>query len=114
MIYFFFFFKQKTAYEIMPSLVGSEMCIRDSCGTAPRRTSRDREGGGERLGTFSAPFPETACRGGDCGSRPRVRERRRPSCDGEAARRRGAAARPSGSCRRGSAAATRSRSPPPP
>src|SRR5450756_211909 len=25
-----FFFKQKTAYEIMPSLVGSEMCIRDS------------------------------------------------------------------------------------
>ncbi len=25
----FFFFKQKTAYEIIPSLVGSEMCIRD-------------------------------------------------------------------------------------
>ena len=25
------FFKQKTAYEIMPSLVGSEMCIRDRC-----------------------------------------------------------------------------------
>jgi len=25
----FFFFNQKTAYEIMPSLVGSEMCIRD-------------------------------------------------------------------------------------
>ena len=24
-----FFFKQKTAYEVMPSLVGSEMCIRD-------------------------------------------------------------------------------------
>ena len=24
------FFKQKTAYEIAPSLVGSEMCIRDS------------------------------------------------------------------------------------
>ena len=24
----FFFFKQKTAYEVMPSLVGSEMCIR--------------------------------------------------------------------------------------
>ena len=31
-----FFFKQKTAYEIMPSLVGSEMCIRD----------RDSEGRG--------------------------------------------------------------------
>eukprot|EP00825_Cyclidium_porcatum_P051776 TRINITY_DN9625_c0_g1_i1.p3 TRINITY_DN9625_c0_g1~~TRINITY_DN9625_c0_g1_i1.p3 ORF type:complete len:140 (-),score=34.70 TRINITY_DN9625_c0_g1_i1:128-547(-) len=30
---FFFFFKQKTAYEIMPSLVGSEMCIRDSSST---------------------------------------------------------------------------------
>src|SRR5665648_819411 len=30
---FFFFFKQKTAYEIMPSLVGSEMCIRDRFGT---------------------------------------------------------------------------------
>src|SRR5450756_2994507 len=28
----FFFFKQKTAYEIMPSLVGSEMCIRDRPG----------------------------------------------------------------------------------
>src|SRR5450756_2212597 len=27
--FFVFFFKQKTAYEIMPSLVGSEMCIRD-------------------------------------------------------------------------------------
>ena len=28
-LFIFFFFKQKTAYEIMPSLVGSEMCIRD-------------------------------------------------------------------------------------
>ena len=26
----FFFFKQKTAYELLRSLVGSEMCIRDS------------------------------------------------------------------------------------
>ena len=26
-----FFFKQKTAYEMLRSLVGSEMCIRDSC-----------------------------------------------------------------------------------
>ena len=31
-----FFFKQKTAYEIMPSLVGSEMCIRDRFWTAPK------------------------------------------------------------------------------
>eukprot|EP00658_Telonema_sp_P-2_P067298 TRINITY_DN5621_c0_g1_i2.p1 TRINITY_DN5621_c0_g1~~TRINITY_DN5621_c0_g1_i2.p1 ORF type:complete len:131 (-),score=39.50 TRINITY_DN5621_c0_g1_i2:270-662(-) len=29
---FFFFFKQKTAYEMLRSLVGSEMCIRDSIG----------------------------------------------------------------------------------
>ena len=27
--FFFFFFKQKTAYEIGVRLVGSEMCIRD-------------------------------------------------------------------------------------
>ncbi|WP_460366163.1 hypothetical protein, partial [Staphylococcus aureus] len=30
------FFKQKTAYEIAQCLVGSEMCIRDSCGTPAR------------------------------------------------------------------------------
>ena len=29
MFVFFFFFKQKTAYEIGVRLVGSEMCIRD-------------------------------------------------------------------------------------
>ena len=28
----FFFFKQKTAYEMLRSLVGSEMCIRDRSG----------------------------------------------------------------------------------
>ena len=28
--FFCFFFKQKTAYEVLRSLVGSEMCIRDS------------------------------------------------------------------------------------
>eukprot|EP00658_Telonema_sp_P-2_P059903 TRINITY_DN4898_c0_g1_i1.p1 TRINITY_DN4898_c0_g1~~TRINITY_DN4898_c0_g1_i1.p1 ORF type:complete len:318 (-),score=142.95 TRINITY_DN4898_c0_g1_i1:195-1148(-) len=32
--FFFFFFKQKTAYEMLRSLVGSEMCIRDSFPTA--------------------------------------------------------------------------------
>ena len=31
-IWVFFFFKQKTAYEMLRSLVGSEMCIRDSDG----------------------------------------------------------------------------------
>eukprot|EP00831_Metopus_contortus_P046350 TRINITY_DN37229_c0_g1_i1.p1 TRINITY_DN37229_c0_g1~~TRINITY_DN37229_c0_g1_i1.p1 ORF type:complete len:246 (+),score=68.89 TRINITY_DN37229_c0_g1_i1:8-745(+) len=30
MMWFFFFFKQKTAYEMQRGLVGSEMCIRDS------------------------------------------------------------------------------------
>ena len=29
MFFCFFFFKQKTAYEMLRSLVGSEMCIRD-------------------------------------------------------------------------------------
>ena len=28
--FLFFFFKQKTAYDMLRSLVGSEMCIRDS------------------------------------------------------------------------------------
>src|SRR5660398_149180 len=32
----FFFFKQKTAYEIRLSLVGSEMCIRDTSGSTGR------------------------------------------------------------------------------
>ena len=30
LLWWFFFFKQKTAYEIASCLVGSEMCIRDS------------------------------------------------------------------------------------
>ena len=34
---FFFFFKQKTAYEISACLVGSEMCIRDRNGFLPKR-----------------------------------------------------------------------------
>src|SRR5674536_368457 len=29
LVFCFFFFKQKTAYEMLRSLVGSEMCIRD-------------------------------------------------------------------------------------
>ena len=32
-LYVFFFFKQKTAYEMLRSLVGSEMCIRDRINT---------------------------------------------------------------------------------
>src|SRR5665648_1244454 len=38
--FLFFFFKQKTAYEIMPSLVGSEMCIRDSSWVAKRHGAK--------------------------------------------------------------------------
>ncbi len=41
-ILFFFFFKQKTAYEMLRSLVGSEMCIRD-------RTTRVSKTGGRGL-----------------------------------------------------------------
>ena len=37
----FFFFKQKTAYEIMPSLVGSEMCIRDRIERYGKRAAGD-------------------------------------------------------------------------
>ncbi len=29
LLFSFFFFKQKTAYEMLRSLVGSEMCMRD-------------------------------------------------------------------------------------
>ena len=42
----FFFFKQKTAYEIRLSLVGSEMCIRDSSTMArTKQTARKSTGG---------------------------------------------------------------------
>ena len=38
---FFFFFKQKTAYEISACLVGSEMCIRDRLEAADIKTVDD-------------------------------------------------------------------------
>src|SRR5674536_402979 len=41
--FFFFFFKQKTAYEMLRSLVGSEMCIRDRC-HRPAATPNQRAG----------------------------------------------------------------------
>ena len=34
-VIWFFFFRQKTAYEMLRSLVGSEMCIRDSLYAVP-------------------------------------------------------------------------------
>src|SRR5678810_517872 len=42
---FFFFFKQKTAYEISACLVGSEMCIRDRVDAARVGEHRDFEPG---------------------------------------------------------------------
>ena len=38
-MFVFFFFKQKTAYEIGVRLVGSEMCIRDSVIIIPATTA---------------------------------------------------------------------------
>src|SRR5665254_28925 len=35
-------FKQKTAYEMLRSLVGSEMCIRDRHGNRQRNTNKSR------------------------------------------------------------------------
>eukprot|EP00658_Telonema_sp_P-2_P013227 TRINITY_DN15009_c0_g1_i1.p1 TRINITY_DN15009_c0_g1~~TRINITY_DN15009_c0_g1_i1.p1 ORF type:complete len:1492 (-),score=427.74 TRINITY_DN15009_c0_g1_i1:101-4576(-) len=50
-VVFFFFFKQKTAYEMLRSLVGSEMCIRDSPEIATM------EGGGRRMSWIGMPSP---------------------------------------------------------
>ena len=47
----FFFFKQKTAYEMLRSLVGSEMCIRDRA--CPRFTPGTR-GATSRANTADA------------------------------------------------------------
>ena len=42
LIVVFFFFKQKTAYEMLRSLVGSEMCIRDRpCSVHDVNAARD-------------------------------------------------------------------------
>eukprot|EP00658_Telonema_sp_P-2_P004702 TRINITY_DN11745_c0_g4_i1.p1 TRINITY_DN11745_c0_g4~~TRINITY_DN11745_c0_g4_i1.p1 ORF type:complete len:224 (+),score=92.92 TRINITY_DN11745_c0_g4_i1:22-693(+) len=40
-IFFFFFFKQKTAYEMLRSLVGSEMCIRDRIKAAADKANQE-------------------------------------------------------------------------
>src|SRR5674536_35331 len=45
----FFFFKQKTAYDMLRSLVGSEMCIRDSASTRAQSPRRDGGGAAERF-----------------------------------------------------------------
>ena len=46
----FFFFKQKTAYEMLRSLVGSEMCIRDRPIAGMETRAMRIEGGGGRRG----------------------------------------------------------------
>eukprot|EP00658_Telonema_sp_P-2_P053304 TRINITY_DN4178_c0_g1_i51.p1 TRINITY_DN4178_c0_g1~~TRINITY_DN4178_c0_g1_i51.p1 ORF type:complete len:188 (-),score=78.47 TRINITY_DN4178_c0_g1_i51:45-608(-) len=46
--FFFFFFKQKTAYEMLRSLVGSEMCIRDRAGTQAQMVVENANFKGDR------------------------------------------------------------------
>eukprot|EP00658_Telonema_sp_P-2_P069979 TRINITY_DN5959_c0_g1_i1.p2 TRINITY_DN5959_c0_g1~~TRINITY_DN5959_c0_g1_i1.p2 ORF type:complete len:193 (+),score=56.80 TRINITY_DN5959_c0_g1_i1:89-667(+) len=55
-MFFFFFFKQKTAYEMLRSLVGSEMCIRD------RYQRRVREFGASVMEECLCPWRPPACR----------------------------------------------------
>ncbi len=40
-VFFFFFFKQKTAYDILSGLVGSEICIRMRPINLPDHTLQD-------------------------------------------------------------------------
>ncbi len=48
-MFFVFFFKQKTAYEISACLVGSEMCIRDrTTGVSSKRGSEMADWGQKR------------------------------------------------------------------
>ena len=48
-----FFFKQKTAYEMLRSLVGSEMCIRDRCMCMSMESRWDRTSSATCGGTSS-------------------------------------------------------------
>eukprot|EP00658_Telonema_sp_P-2_P062542 TRINITY_DN51214_c0_g1_i1.p2 TRINITY_DN51214_c0_g1~~TRINITY_DN51214_c0_g1_i1.p2 ORF type:complete len:111 (-),score=30.32 TRINITY_DN51214_c0_g1_i1:118-450(-) len=47
---YIFFFKQKTAYEMLRSLVGSEMCIRDRYQRRVRGFLLSRDANAERAG----------------------------------------------------------------
>eukprot|EP00658_Telonema_sp_P-2_P008570 TRINITY_DN13236_c0_g1_i2.p1 TRINITY_DN13236_c0_g1~~TRINITY_DN13236_c0_g1_i2.p1 ORF type:complete len:280 (+),score=26.30 TRINITY_DN13236_c0_g1_i2:54-893(+) len=55
---FFFFFKQKTAYEMLRSLVGSEMCIRDRASISQAHTLPPAiaSGFGNRSRVFSTEY----------------------------------------------------------
>ena len=48
-MFYFFFFKQKTAYEMLRSLVGSEMCIRDRQEAEQEDDAADGDGAGDLL-----------------------------------------------------------------
>eukprot|EP01017_Pseudomicrothorax_dubius_P003792 TRINITY_DN10627_c0_g1_i1.p1 TRINITY_DN10627_c0_g1~~TRINITY_DN10627_c0_g1_i1.p1 ORF type:complete len:493 (-),score=35.98 TRINITY_DN10627_c0_g1_i1:33-1511(-) len=61
----FFFFKQKTAYEMLRSLVGSEMCIRDSIVGFKLRRRNKTEGMVEDL--YNLISPVAASTRGQCG-----------------------------------------------
>eukprot|EP00658_Telonema_sp_P-2_P038712 TRINITY_DN2771_c0_g1_i24.p2 TRINITY_DN2771_c0_g1~~TRINITY_DN2771_c0_g1_i24.p2 ORF type:complete len:102 (-),score=20.62 TRINITY_DN2771_c0_g1_i24:686-991(-) len=85
---FFFFFKQKTAYEMLRSLVGSEMCIRDRgevdcggqhCGTIQAGLS------GHEDSDFYAPdccarFAETRFRAHPCSAHNQPRHHQGHQC----------------------------------
>eukprot|EP00658_Telonema_sp_P-2_P052844 TRINITY_DN41159_c0_g1_i1.p2 TRINITY_DN41159_c0_g1~~TRINITY_DN41159_c0_g1_i1.p2 ORF type:complete len:127 (+),score=33.12 TRINITY_DN41159_c0_g1_i1:77-457(+) len=57
----FFFFKQKTAYEMLRSLVGSEMCIRDS---TQKSVSFDLQTSCELCGGRGGPVEQCGSCGG--------------------------------------------------
>ena len=52
--YVFFFFEQKTAYEMLRRLVGSEMCIRDRARTTSPTSSRRGSTAGRSRASWSA------------------------------------------------------------
>eukprot|EP00658_Telonema_sp_P-2_P032407 TRINITY_DN24007_c0_g1_i3.p1 TRINITY_DN24007_c0_g1~~TRINITY_DN24007_c0_g1_i3.p1 ORF type:complete len:228 (-),score=59.20 TRINITY_DN24007_c0_g1_i3:403-1086(-) len=59
---FFFFFKQKTAYEMLRSLVGSEMCIRDRYQRRVRGTATMQHGPiPPHYSASLAPGPHLGC-----------------------------------------------------
>src|SRR5660398_236992 len=60
----FFFVKQKTAYEIRLSLVGSEMCIRDR----PRTSPFQGDGGDSNSPGGTCSLPRLSCGRGGSGS----------------------------------------------
>ena len=59
------FFKQKTAYEVLRSLVGSEMCIRDSALVRPRQRCARRVqrvfNGNQHIALRGVANPDETC-----------------------------------------------------